>query len=94
MNSENTIKDIPYIAVGNNELEGKPLVFENDMVVCPHCGKKHKVETGTSRKWDDVENKFGPEKKSNALQFFKCGQKSYICGVENKLMFDHTVINV
>ena len=59
-------------SIGNDELEQKPALQEYEK--CPDCGKLHKVVFGT--------NKQGKEDKS--LSFVKCGDITYLVGIQNK----------
>jgi hypothetical protein len=63
-----------YIAVGNDELkEDLPALIK-----CPHCDNQHEVQHSKN----DPRNK---DCKIN-LSFYKCGEKSYLCGIDNKLL--------
>jgi len=68
-------KDIPFFAIGNNELEGKLLV--GDTALCPHCKKKRKVKYGTDAETGEV---------SKTLGFVNCGKESYLVSVGGKLL--------
>jgi len=63
-------------SIGNDELEGKPEIGKT--VKCKHCGKWHGVRYG-----DEVlEN--GTKVSSKLLAFYKCGDKTYLCGINGK----------
>jgi hypothetical protein len=64
-------------AIGNDELARKPLLGKT--VKCKLCGKRHKVEYGTTIK-------DGVKVESKLLAFYSCGKKSYVCGVNGKMI--------
>jgi len=59
------------LAIGNDELK-KPL---GDTVKCKQCGESHNVEYGEEVLKD------GTKKPSKFLAFYKCGESSYLCGI-------------
>ena len=61
-------EDIPYFAIGNEELAQKKLAGTH--ATCPKCGKKHKIKYGSSE--------------SLSLGFVDCGKKSYLVVIEGK----------
>lgn len=61
----------PYVAIGNDEMGG-PI---GAAVKCPHCGQQHPVEYGEKVLPD------GSRERSNALGFYRCGEKSYLCAL-------------
>lgn len=67
------------IAIGNNEL-GNPL---GKTIKCPHCNKRHQIEnSGPSKTYHhDGTVTEGP---SGHLQFYKCGDKTYLAGIEGR----------
>lgn len=65
-------KEIPFIAVGNNELDEMEPIGET--ALCPNCKKKHKVEYGTDEDGNE----------SKVLGFVNCGKKSYLVSVDGK----------
>lgn len=67
---------IPFISFGNDELERMPDLGEE--VICPHCGKMHKVEYA-KKILDD-----GTQVEDKTLAFVRCGDKSYLVGVNGK----------
>lgn len=70
----------PYIAVGANELKER-LAAE---IKCPVCGCMHPVEQSGPSKYYDSETgewKVGP---AGLLQFYCCGEKTYLAGIEGK----------
>ena len=72
-------KTMPFIAVGNDEL-GKDL---GETIKCPRCGADHAVEqSGPSRAYKSTGEVIdGP---SGLLQFYRCGEASYLCGINGK----------
>lgn len=70
------MKDIPYVAFGNDEIDNSPILGET--ITCRICGKEHSVEYG------DRINDDGSTTPTKSLAFFKCGDKSYLCGVNGK----------
>ena len=73
MNKE---EEIPYFAIGNNELRNKPVIGK--FAICPNCGKKHKVKYGKTQLED------GTWVESKLLGFVNCGKNSYLVSVEGK----------
>lgn len=61
---------VPFLAVGNSELGG-PL---GDIIICDECGQSHRVEHSEPK----GEDSWG------TLQFVKCGDSSFLCGIHNK----------
>ena len=59
-------------AIGNDELKRKPLL--TDIIKCKICGKAHKIEYGKDENG----------KESKLLAFFKCGDKTYLAGIDGK----------
>ena len=57
-------------AVSNKELVDAP--FLHKTIKCQKCGKRHKIESGTS-----VSGKI-------SLQSYKCGESHYLCGLNRK----------
>ena len=60
---------IPYIGYGNKSLERLGDTYPGDVIDCHMCGAKHEVQ-------DSVPGGF--------VQFFVCGDKTYIAGLGNK----------
>lgn len=56
---------IPYIAIGNDELEGRPRVKAGDSFICPKCGGAHVLE----------------DSDPPMLLFYKCGGETYLGGI-------------
>jgi hypothetical protein len=67
----------PFFAIGNDELEKKNPLGET--FKCPHCGLDHPVEFG-----DEVID--GVKVPSTLLAFYKCGEKTYLCGINGKAL--------
>ena len=70
--SEDTV---PFMAVGNDEL-GEQL---GKTIKCPHCLQEHEITTGTVK--DQVT---GEQIPSDILQFYKCGDTTYLAGIKGK----------
>jgi len=80
---------IPYLTVGNDELEGRPSIYKDDIIQCSHCDGTHKVALGMSRKWNnELQCLEEEETESNSMQFYSCSKtgKTYLCGVDNRAM--------
>lgn len=71
----NSDKNIPYLAIGNNELIGQPNVKEGDWIECPHCGKSHQLQFGRDVKTGE---------KSQLIGFYECGDNLYVGAVNGK----------
>lgn len=54
----------------NEELAAAPPL--EDTIECPHCGNFHIVRTTKS------------EKGTMSLQSYRCGEKTYLAGIDNK----------
>lgn len=67
---------LPFLAVANNELKG-PL---GDTITCPHCGEDHPITFGNEIKLD------GTSVPSKTLSFYDCGDKSYLCGINGRVI--------
>jgi len=70
------MKDIPFMAVGNEEL-GDTV---GDTIMCPICGEQHEVKSSTGKPIGKVPPNYQP----TTLQFYNCGKKSYLCGIDNR----------
>lgn len=57
------------LAIGKNEL-GQVLT---DTIICPHCQQEHSVELSKTM-----------DGKPGSLSFFKCGDNTYLCGIEGQ----------
>jgi len=62
------------IDIGNNELENLPKLGKN--IICPHCGKIHKIEYG-KRILDS-----GEKVEDRTVAFVKCGEDEYLVGID------------
>lgn len=73
-------KDIPFIAVGNGELDKNGNV--GDIATCPNCGNAHKVEYG-ERVLED-----GTKEPSKMLAYVSCpkNKSAYLIGIDGKLL--------
>ena len=68
-------KEIPFLAVSNEEIANNPPVGKK--ATCPHCKKKHKVEYGKDGKTKEI---------SRLLGFVDCGEKTYLVSLAGKLL--------
>ena len=48
-------------------------------IKCPHCLEEHDIKNGTSK--DPIT---GEQVPSNILQFYKCGDTTYLAGIKGK----------
>lgn len=63
-------------AIGNEELEkAEPL---GDSILCDKCGQQHMIEYADEVLPDRT------KRKSKLLAFYKCGDKSYLAGINGK----------
>ena len=70
-------KEMPFLAVGNEEIENNPTVKKGDMIDCKKCGGKHPLKYGKDAKTG---------KENSLLGFINCGKKSYLVSIDNKLL--------
>ena len=63
------------LVIGNDELEKCFEVHKGEKIKCLHCGEWHVLEAG--------KNKDGKE--TEIILFYKCGEKTYLGAVANKL---------
>jgi len=63
-----------YLAVGNDELGDKL----SKTISCPHCSEQHDIKCSS----EDSAN----EGKTVTLQFYKCGDTTYLAGINGKAM--------
>ena len=66
------MSDIPYIAIGNDEL-GPDL---EPTIRCPLCNQNHPVECSSSDPRNDGS--------SISLQFYKCGERMFLAGINGQ----------
>lgn len=71
---------IPFVSIGQDELDRSPDVSEDGMVICNNCGKLHKIQYGEEVLAD------GTKKPSMTLGFVRCDGKSFIAAVNGKLV--------
>ena len=65
---------VPFMAVGNDEL-GEQL---GKTIICTHCLEEHVIENSK------VKNEKGELVPSDILQFYKCGDTTYLAGIKGK----------
>jgi hypothetical protein len=68
-----TSKDspIPFVGVGNDELEELPELLAGQLIVCKRCGKKHRVIDGEP---------------AGIIQGVRCGSKLFVVGIKGRLL--------
>lgn len=66
-------EEIPFTAFGPDDL-GEP-VRKGELIDCPSCGGQHEVRCGTDANTGE---------ESPLLQFYTCGEKSYLCGIKGQ----------
>jgi len=67
-----------FLAIGSNELDGNKRIGEQ--IKCPHCDQIHPIEYGEEVMPD------GTKKPCKMLAFYKCGDKSYLAGINERLL--------
>ena len=67
---------VPFMAIGNGELKGRPIVNIGDFIVCPKCEKNHKLGAATTK--DGAI--------SDMLYFYKCGKNNYLAALKKQLI--------
>ena len=70
----------PYIGFGNDQLDNALDAADGDEILCPRCGGGHLLTAAYATGADG-------EKKTDGfhLLFYKCGDKSYLGGINGKL---------
>jgi hypothetical protein len=66
-----------YLVVGNDELDG----ILGRTIKCPHCSKKHIVES------------FSSERGTMTMQSYQCGKRSYFCGINGESILHFKGLN-
>ena len=66
--------EIPFIAIGNDELDQKTVLHAGDYIHCDKCGKAHQLEAAKDAKTGML---------TEILLFYKCGKNAYLAAVEN-----------
>lgn len=69
-----------YIAIGNDEL-GELL---GDSIKCHRCWKMHPIEQSLPSRTLDIFTGEWKEGPAGLLQFYKCGDATYIAGVNGR----------
>ncbi len=69
--------EIPYWAVGNEELNDLPSVKDGDEILCDKCNGRHRLEACTDTKTGE---------KFDLILSYSCGEKVYIGAVHGKLV--------
>ena len=64
--------DLPYVAIGNDQL-GDNLP---PTITCSHCRQQHLIQCSS----EDTANAGN----SVTLQFYKCGEKTYLAGINRQ----------
>jgi hypothetical protein len=68
--------EVPFVAIGPDELDDTSEVHAGDEILCPTCKEWHQLIAGKDLKGVD----------SELLLAYKCGDKTYIAAVDNKLV--------
>jgi len=69
------MKNVPFVAFGNDELKDSPSLHIGDFVKCHICNGNHVVKGGIDENGNET----------SLLLFFKCDNgKSYLAGIDNK----------
>lgn len=64
-------------AIGNDELERKPLLGKSKTVKCHICGRRHRLRPAKDSSGKD----------SYGLMFFNCRKKAYLGALDGHLLF-------
>lgn len=64
---------VEFMAIGNGELDNNQTVNKNDVIVCEHCGKEHKIKAGKNEDGSDSD-----------LFYYNCGMNIYFAAMGNK----------
>jgi len=83
---------IPMFSIGNDELDSNNKIKKGDLIQCKKCGGTHKVALGIGSHLDSVTNEIVVEEESNTIQFYSCGDKCFMCGLDNITLPGITVI--
>lgn len=76
----NDSDNLPFLTIGNDELENAPFVEKGEEIDCRHCGQKHVLEP-CMRVADD-----GTKTESSKVLFYKCGETTYLAAIDNRLL--------
>lgn len=68
------------LAVGNEELEKRPIVHAGDLIYCSKCNRRHRLKGGFKVEED------GTETPSELLLCYRCGKKLFLGALDNKLL--------
>lgn len=76
----------------SNEDLAKCFPLNGNIITCPHCGQEHNLEEakdGGGYRYDSSVGDFVklPPVEHTGLFFYKCGEKIFLAGVQNKLIF-------
>ncbi|MCP4172204.1 MAG: hypothetical protein GY758_15680 [Fuerstiella sp.] len=72
------------LSIGNDELGG-PI---ERRIKCPQCGEFHSVEDSEkSQRWDPATEEW-VEGTAGLLQFYKCGDKTFLHGIDGRALPD------
>ena len=81
------MKNTPWMAVGNDELNDKPVVKAGDKVICPRCGELHtlrpgqRLVPGPSGTYEDA-----TKVRDDFLMAFSCGETVYLGALRGRLI--------
>ena len=78
LNQAKEQEEIPFVAFGNDELDGNDPVGTHE--ICPNCGEEHEVGYG------EKVNPDGTREPSKMLAFLTCPKNgtTYLIGIEGK----------
>jgi len=75
----------PYIGFSNATLAKALPLKAGDLVLCPRCNAEHPVSAGEpSTRWNPKTQDFGPSPDPMILFFYKCGNETFIAGIDGK----------
>jgi hypothetical protein len=72
-------KEMPFVAYGNGEINSWSERV-GDTATCPNCGKAHEVKYGEKVNADST------RQPSKMLAFVSCGEKSFLVGIQGKVI--------
>ena len=75
-NADDNDGAVPFVAIGPEDLDDTQEVHAGDEILCPTCKEWHQLLAGKDSKGVD----------SELLLAYKCGDKTYIAAVDNKLV--------
>jgi len=73
-------KEMPFIAMGWDEMEKLPYIKKGASIICPSCKKKHVLKCATDKDGLDT-----------GLLFYKCKKKTYIAAIKGKSIMGRNI---